>query len=104
MSKRKTTGRTVMIDDEVFLVTCDKALPRHYIVAGTFLIAMLLPQIFRAGEELGALLYSAVIGLATLGLAWLFDDRETYRLRKVLNLPMHKASEPLDGEDKRHNA
>lgn len=93
MTDKKVTGRTIVVDDEVYLITCDKALPRHYTVAATFLVAMLLPQLLRAaGPELPALLYAAFIGLATLGLAWLFDDRDRYRLRHVMNLEMPEAS------------
>jgi hypothetical protein len=53
---------------------------------------MLLPQLLRAGSELPGLLYAAFISLATLGLAWLFDDRGHYRLQYVMNLEMPKAS------------
>ena len=92
MTNRKVTGRTIVVDDEVYLITCDKAWPRHYTVAAIFLLAMTMPQLLRAGKELDALLYAAFIGLATLGLAWLFDDRDRYRLRHVMNLSMPKAS------------
>lgn len=93
MSMQKMTGRTVRIEDEVFIVTCDKAVPRHYLVAATMLLAMMIPQLLGGeGEELRAVLYAAFTGLATLGLSWLFDDREPYRLRKVLHLPVAVAS------------
>jgi hypothetical protein len=36
--------------------------------------------------------YASFVGLATLSLAWLFDDRDRYRLRHVMNLSMPKAS------------
>jgi len=93
--KRKTTGRSVLIDDELFLVTCDKTLPRHYTVSATFLLAMLTPQVLWSdGPEISALLYAGWTALATLGLSWLFDDRETYRLRKVAQLPVAEAGCP----------
>ena len=92
MTDKKVTGRTIVVDDEVYLITCDKTLPKHYTTAATFMLAMLIPQMFRAGKDLDTLIYTAFIGLATLGLAWLFDDRDRYRLRHVMNLSMPKAS------------
>lgn len=92
MSDKKVTGRTIVVDDEVYLITCDKTLPRHYTVAATMLLAMLLPQLLRAGDDLPALLYAGFLALATLGLSWLFDDRDRYRLRQVMNISMPKAS------------
>lgn len=93
MTDKKITGRTVVVDDEVYRITCDKTVPRHYLVASTFLIAMMLPQLFRDWKNFDALAYAAFIGLATLWLAWLFDDRDRYRLTHVSNLSMPKASD-----------
>jgi hypothetical protein len=96
MIEQKVTGRTIRIGPEVFIITCDKAVPRHYLVAATFLVAMLLLHLLR-GEIVSVQLYAGAIALATLGLSWLFDDRETYRLRKVMELPMPVA----DAEENR---
>lgn len=93
MTMQKIAGRTVRIEDEVFIVTCDKSVPRHYLVGATMLLAMMIPQLLRGDREtVDAVIYAAFIGLATLGLSWLFDDREAYRLRKVLHLPVAVAS------------
>jgi hypothetical protein len=40
---------------------------------------------------------ASFVGLATLSLAWLFDDRDRYRLRHVMNLSMPKA--PSESEE-----
>lgn len=92
MELKKVTGRTVIVDQQVYIITCDKALPRHYTTAGIFLLALMIPQLLK-GENLDAILYAGFIGLATLALAWLFDDRDTYRLRWIMDLQMPRASE-----------
>ena len=95
MADQKNTGRMIVVGDEVYVITCDKALPRNYTVAGLMLLAMIIPQMFRAPFD--PLFYAAFISLATLGLAWLFDDRATYRLRHIMDQKMPKASDPSDG-------
>ena len=94
MADQKNTGRMIVVGSEVYVITCDKTLPRHYTVAATFLLAMIIPQMFRGPFD--PLFYAAFVGLSTLGLAWLFDDRETYRLRHIMDLTMPKASDPSD--------
>ena len=92
--KPKTTGRTVVIGDAVYLVRCPPAVPRHYLVAWFIMIGFsVMHALTSPWDSLHYLLIMDINVTFALIIAWLFDDQNRYELKHVANQSMPVADE-----------
>ena len=93
--KPRTTGRTVVVGDEIYVIRSPATVPRQYLVSWFIVIGFsVMHALTSPWESLHYLLIMDINVTFALIIAWLFDDRNRYELKHVANRNM-----PIAGED-----